>query len=159
MRLRTLWLPIILLALAGCGEGEEIKLEKGPYLQVDRESLGFGLEFGSGTFIGTTGFNSLYLENRGDQPLKLTGVSKTGNAAFTLRLPTELAEGQPLVLESLKRAFIEVQFKPQDVKLYQGVLAIKWDNAGTEVTKEIALSGCGIRPPNDTLPEVCKPAP
>lgn len=158
MRLRTLWLPIILLAVAGCGEGEEIKLEKGPYLQVDRESLGFGLEFGSGTFIGTTGFNSLYLENRGDQPLEITKVSKTGDGVFTLRLPTELAEGQTLVLQSLKRAFIEVQFKPSDEKLYRGVLSIE-SNAGNSATTQIPLSGCGIRPPNDTLPEVCKVAP
>ncbi len=156
MRLSTLWTPIILLTLAGCGEGEdEIELEKGPFLQVDRDSLGFNLEFGSGTLINTTGFNSLYIENRGDAPLELTKVTRSGAGEFSMKLPAELAEGRPLRLESLKRTFIEVQFKPQARRLYQGMLRIE-SNAGNVPMKDIALFGCGLRDTQDTLPEECK---
>jgi hypothetical protein len=156
MRLRTLWHPIILLALAGCGEGTgETNLEKGPFLQVDRASLGFGLEFGSGTLIDTTGFNSLYIENKGDEPLEITKVTKSGAGEFSMRLPTELAEGQPLKLESLKRTFVEVQFKPRDRRLYQGRLTIE-SNAANGGQINVDLFGCGLRNTEDTLPQECK---
>jgi hypothetical protein len=147
MRRRTLWLPIILLALAGCGGGEEdIELEKGPYLKVDRDSLGFGQEFGSGTYVGTTGFNSLYIENSGDEPLDITKVTKSGSGAFSMRLPTELAEGKTLRLESRKHTFIEVQFKPGEAKVYEGKLVIE-SNAANGAMKEVLLSGRGVTPP------------
>src|SRR5688572_22631002 len=99
MRLRTLVVPIILLAVAACGEGDDIKLEKGPFLLNDRNELLFDTEFGSGTYVGATTFNTLSLENRGDEPLTITEVTKSGSGAFTVRLPAQLAEKQPLTLE------------------------------------------------------------
>ncbi|MDY7226530.1 hypothetical protein [Hyalangium rubrum] len=145
MRLRTLLLPIILLALAGCGEDEEA-LKEGPFLFLDRESLGFDVEFGSGTYVGATGFNTLYIENRGDQPLEIKQVTKSGDGVFTLRLPQELSEGKSLVLESRKITFVEVQFKPTQAKDYTGTFTIE-SNAGNGATKAIPLTGRGIPPP------------
>ena len=145
MRLRPLWIPIILLSLAGCGE-DGVELEKGPFLKVDRDSLGFDQEFGSGTYVGATGFNSLYIENGGDAPLEISKISKSGSGTFSVRLPTELAEGKTLTLESLKRTFIEVQFKPGEARVYEGKLLIE-SNAANAAMKEILLSGKGLPPP------------
>jgi hypothetical protein len=147
MRLRTLVVPIILLALAACGEGDDIKLEKGPFLLNDRNELLFDTEFGSGTFVGATTFNTLSLENRGDEPLTITGVTKSGSGAFSVRLPPELSEaGQSLTLQSRKTTFIEVQFKPSEARTYEGKLTIT-SNAANAPTKEIRLFGKGVTPP------------
>lgn len=146
MRLKTLVFPIILLALAACGEGDEIKLEKGPFLLNDRNELLFDTEFGSGTFVGATTFNTLILENRGDEPLEITSVTKTGPGVFTMRVPQELADGQPVRLESRKTTFIEVQFKPTQATTYEGKLTIT-STALNAPTRDIRLFGKGITPP------------
>jgi hypothetical protein len=146
MRLKTLVVPIILLAVAACGEGDDIKLEKGPFLLNDRNELLFDTEFGSGTFVGATTFNTLSLENRGDEPLTITEITKSGPGAFTVRLPEQLAAGEPLTLESRKTTFIEVQFKPPEARTYEGKLTIT-SNAANAATKEIRLFGKGVTPP------------
>lgn len=146
MRLKTLMLPIILLAVAACGEGDDIKLEKGPFLLNDRNELLFDTEFGSGTYVGATTFNTLSLENRGDEPLTITKVEKTGPGAFTVRLPDALAAGNSLTLESRKATFIEVQFKPTQATNYEGKLTIT-SNAANAPTKDIRLFGKGVTPP------------
>ena len=145
MRLRHLCFPIILLTLAGCG-GDDVKLEKGPFLFVDRESMGFDQEFGSGTYVGASTFNTLILENRGDKPLEITEVVKTGPAEFILTPPEGLAPGSPIRLESLKRAYVQVQFKPTQAKDYTGKLTIKSNSKdGTE--KVVDLVAKGVTPP------------
>ncbi len=146
MRLKTLVFPIILLALAACGEGDDIKLEKGPFLLNDRNELLFDTEFGSGTYVGATTFNTLSLENRGDAPLTISGVTKSGSGVFTVRLPEQLSGGGALTLESRKSAFIEVQFKPTQATSYEGKLTIT-SNAANAPTKEIRLFGKGVTPP------------
>jgi hypothetical protein len=146
MRLKTLMVPIILLAVAACGEGDDIKLEKGPFLLNDRNELLFDTEFGSGTFVGASTFNTLSLENRGDEPLEITKVAQSGSDNFRVTLPTELAAGQPLKLESRKTAFIQVQFTPPAARTYEGKLTIT-SNAANTPSKEIRLFGKGITPP------------
>jgi hypothetical protein len=147
MRLLNLWTPIILLALAGCGGGDDgVTLEKGPFLFVDRDSLGFDQEFGSGTYVGASTFNALYLENRGDQPLNITGVTLSAPSVFTLQLPDELSNGQTLTLDSRAHTSIQVQFKPTKAETYTGTLTIQ-SNAGNTPQKDISLSGKGVTPP------------
>lgn len=146
MRLRTLVFPIILLAMAGCGEGDGYELEQGPSLYNDRNELLFDTEFGSGTYVGASTFNTLILENRGDEPLEITEVTKTGPGVFTVRLPEGLAEGKALRLESRQKAFIEVQFKPTQATTYEGKLTIK-SNAKNAPAKDIRLFGKGVPPP------------
>jgi hypothetical protein len=146
MRLKTLVFPIILLALAACGGGDDIELEKGPFLLNDRNELLFDTEFGSGTYVGASTFNALLLENRGDKPLEITKVDQSGSSAFKVNLPAELAEGMTLKLESRKTALIQVQFTPTQVRDYEGKLTIT-SNAGNAPAKDIRLFGKGVTPP------------
>jgi hypothetical protein len=145
MRLRHLCFPIILLTLAGCG-GDDVQLEKGPFLFVDRESMGFDQEFGSGTYVGASTFNALYIENRGDEPLEIAAIEKIAPAEFIVQLPQELANGQPLKLESRGHASLQVQFKPASATTYEGRLSIR-SNAKNAATKDVLLSGKGVTPP------------
>ncbi|HVG62759.1 MAG TPA: hypothetical protein VNA24_29605 [Hyalangium sp.] len=146
MRLKTLVFPIILLALAACGGEDEIELQKGPFLLNDRNELLFDTEFGSGTYLGASTFNALLLENRGDAPLEITKVEKSGSGAFVVELPAELEEGLTLKLESRKTALIQVKFTPTQARDYEGKLTIT-SNAGNSPTKEIRLFGKGVTPP------------
>jgi hypothetical protein len=144
MRLRTPWLPIIMLALAGCGN-EVADIPVAPQLFTDRDGMGFNTEFGSGTFIGQTAFNSLTIENRGQETLELTDFSLSGPAVFTLKPPEGFTPGTPLRLETYDRAFVEVAFKPTDDIEYRGTLIIK-SNAANTPTKEIELMAKGVNP-------------
>lgn len=146
MRLRHLLFPIILLSLAGCGDGEDVQLEKGPFLFLDRDSMGFDQEFGSGTYVGASTFNALYIENRGDAPLEITAIEKIAPGEFTVQVPPELANGGTLKLESRGHASVQVQFKPTAAKAYDGRLSIH-SNAANAATKDITLSGKGVTPP------------
>lgn len=150
MRLKTLWFPIILLALAGCGGEDEIPLQKGPFLQPDRTKLQFDTEFGSGTYVGASTFNTLMLENRGDETLQITSVTKTGPSEFIVTLPEGLTADTPVTLESRKRAYIQVQFKPSRAQGYTGSLTIKTKGVpeSAPVTETVVeLEGKGIPPP------------
>jgi hypothetical protein len=146
MRLRALWSPIILLTLAGCGEGDDVQIEKGPFISVNRESLEFSQEFYAGTYVGASSFDSLYIENRGDEPLSITEIAKSGSGAFTITLPEELAQGKPLQLDTLEKAFLQAQFRPGEPREYTGMLTIK-SNARNMAEKQITLKAKGVNPP------------
>lgn len=146
MRLKTLWFPIILLALAGCGGEDDIPLQKGPFLQPDRIKLQFDTEFGSGTYVGASTFNTLMLENRGDETLQITSVTKSGPSEFIVTLPEGLTDSTPVTLESRKRAYVQVQFKPSKAQGYTGSITIK-SNSSTGAETVVELEGKGIPPP------------
>src|SRR3712207_1651901 len=61
MRPRPLWLSIIVIALAACGNDGP---SEQPELYVDRDSLGFGQEFGTGAYVNQEITESLYIENQ-----------------------------------------------------------------------------------------------
>ena len=143
MRLRTPWLPIILFALAGCGNGEEYP--EAPQIFTDRAEMGFNTEFNGGTFVGATAYNSLIIENRGLNTLELTEFTLSGPPVFTLTPPEGFEPGTPLRLETNKTAFVQVTFKPTDDVEYTGTLTIK-SNAANEPVKEIVLRGKGVNP-------------
>ncbi len=143
MRPSPLWLSVIFLALAACGNEEEPPME--PTLFLDRESLGFGQEFGLNTYVKQETTESLYIENRGQQTLEITEVTKSGASQFTLVLPEQLAKGEPVRLEYGKRTFVQLYFKPTEARKYEGKLLIK-SNAANAPQKEILLSGVGVNP-------------
>jgi hypothetical protein len=143
MQLRTRWLPIFFFALAGCGNETEIPKE--PTLFTDRDEMAFNREFGSGTFVGQTGFNSLVLENRGEGTLQITGITVSAPAQFKVTLPEGFTAETPLALETYKRAFVQVEFKPTDNVEYKGTLTIK-SNAANAAEKVITLNGLGVDP-------------
>jgi hypothetical protein len=138
-----LWLSVIFLALAACGNEQEPPVE--PTLFLDRESLGFGQEFGLGTYVNTEPIESLYIENQGQQPLEITEVTKSGASEFKFALPEQPTAEKPVRLEYGKRTFIQVSFKPTRAQKYEGKLLIK-SNAANAPTKEILLSGVGVNP-------------
>lgn len=139
MRLRPLWLSFIFIALAACGNDGP---SEQPELYVDRDSLGFGQEFGTGAYVNQEITESLYIENRGLRTLEISEVTKSGAAQFTLTLPEPLTKGETVKLEYGKRTFVQVAFKPTAAQKYEGKLLIK-SNAANEPQKEIALSGVG----------------
>jgi hypothetical protein len=147
MRLRTLWLPLIFIALAGCGNGEDpVELSEEPQLFLDRTQLQFDTEFGSGTYIGATTFNSLILENRGKKALEISSITKSGPGEFALTLPQDLRDGKTLRLESRQQAFVQVTFKPTAERTYEGKLVIQ-SNDPAAGEKEVPLIAKGVPAP------------
>lgn len=142
MRLRNFWLPLTIIALAGCG-GEGTDLPEAPQLLIDRTELSFDTEFSAGTYVGTTTFNTLYVENRGLQTLELTDVSLSGPGVFTLKRPENWPQGGALKLETYQRTYIEVAFKPNEAREFTGTLTLK-SNAANGGTRELPLKGKGI---------------
>lgn len=137
---RLLCLALTVVALASCGTGE--KLPPKPQLKVDRTSLGFGWEFGSGTFIGTKPQESLYIQNGGLENLKISSVDQSGDKEFTFEGPTKME------LKGLERTFIRVVFAPTAEKAYRGELTIR-SNAENTPQQVISLSGCGVKASTD----------
>ncbi|RYZ34915.1 MAG: hypothetical protein EOO71_37440 [Myxococcaceae bacterium] len=142
MRLRNLWLPLTIIALAGCGDEAE-ELPNTPQLLIDRTELSFDTEFAAGTYVGATTFNTLYLENRGLQTLELNEATLSGPGVFTMKKPEEWPENGPMKLETYQRTFIEVAFKPNAARDFEGKLTIKSNSADGD-TRELALKGKGI---------------
>jgi hypothetical protein len=140
--------PIVLgIFVALCACGKEEALPEKPQLRVDRDSIGFGQEFGTSTFIGTSPQDSLLLENRGLQTLKISAVTRAGDPEFTIDGPVD-AQGKPTVeIVGRGRAFIRVVFTPRAEKLYSGQITIS-SNAQNTPEKFIQLSGKGVKAPD-----------
>ncbi|MFP2925537.1 hypothetical protein ACLESO_10020 [Pyxidicoccus sp. 3LG] len=141
MQLRTRWLPIIFFAMAGCGD--EVDLPKAPQLFTDRDEMAFNREFESGTFVNTTGYNSLVFENRGEETLQVTEITLSAPSEFKLLAPEGYVAGTPFPLETYKRAFITVEFTPRAAREYTGTVTIK-SNAANTPEKVITLNGRGV---------------
>jgi hypothetical protein len=116
---------------------------------VDRSSLGFGLEFGSGTYLGTAPQQHLLISNGGKAPLIITSAVLSGAdaAAFSIAGPVllTLATGQ--------QTFVRVIFKPSAARNYAASVAIA-SNAENAPAKEIALSGRGISAGDSGVPSI-----
>lgn len=116
-----------------------------PQLIVDRESLGFGQEFGSGVYIGTTKTDSIQLMNGGLEDLKIESAVYSADPSFVAEGPLKLT------LKGKETTFIRVTFTPTAEKVYTGSILIV-SNADTNATnksapmKTIGISGRGIKP-------------
>jgi len=132
----------IIVASLGCGKES---LPQKPQLIVDRESLGFGQEFGSGVYIGTMKTDSIQIQNGGLEDLKIESAAYTGDQAFVPEGPLKLT------LKGKETTFIFVLFTPTAEKVYNGSILIV-SNAETNATtksspmKTIGISGRGFKP-------------
>jgi hypothetical protein len=106
----------------------------------DRIALQFGLEVGSGTFIGTKPIESISIRNGGLENLSVSAVTLSGDSAFSVK--TEPAT-LPAAIKGKQYFFVQVSFAPTQAKLYSGTLTIQ-SNAENTPSQVIQLSGCGI---------------
>lgn len=126
-------------------------------LCVDFDSIGFGQEFGTGTYIGTEQQRSLAITNGGIADLVLESVTNTGDSAFRYSGSWDGGIGEAAVIKGKQKAFVTVYFKPTAAKAYTGTIDIK-SNAENAPDKSIAVSGCGVPTDGGSSPCYCKAA-
>lgn len=136
--IRALTIGLAIVALQSCSQGPT--LPQKPQLKLDRSSLGFGQEFGSGTFVGTEPTQSLQISNAGQDTLNIMSVTLDGpdKGAFTQMGPTSMT------LKSGDQTFVQLIFTPTAAKLYTASLTIT-SNADSAVS----MTNCG---PNCSVP-------
>ncbi len=134
---RALSICTAILALSACSPGTDLPVK--PQLKLDRDSLGFGQEFGSGTYVGTMPMQNLKISNGGQQALTLTSAELSGPdaAAFTKSGPGSNT------LKSGEDTFIQFVFAPTQARLYSATLTIV-SNAENAPSKTVAVTGKGI---------------
>ncbi len=153
---------VILMGLAACGntagkpcDGEFLAAKA--QLCVDFDSLGFGQEFGTGTYIGTEPPRSLSITNGGITDLVLESVTTNGDPAFRYVASWDGGIGVGAVIKGKQKAFMTVYFKPAQAKAYTGNITIK-SNAENAPSKSIGVSGCGVPADGGSSPCYCKAA-
>lgn len=147
MRIRLLlWTSLTALAVA-CGSQEP---PNDPTLFVNTTKLGFGQELNSGTFIGTTGFNSVFLRNDGVKTLTIASANLSGDSAFSINQPLDKT-----TLDYKDSATMTIAFVPHaPPKVHTGTLTITSDAKNTP-TVTVSLSGCGVNPVTPDL-SICE---
>lgn len=155
----------ILCGFGACGKAPAIcdpgNLTKNPQLCADRDSLGFAQEFHTGTYLGTTGYETLSMRNGGTGDLVLTDVTISGDRNFKYTASWLSAEGAPLTvtgsgtlagttIKGNQKEFIQVEFHPDAGQQYTGTLTVV-SNAENSPSKTFAVSGCGV-PTSGELP-------
>lgn len=138
VRVSVLTSVATLVALVACGKPAEDHPNE-PTIITDRDSLGFGQEFNSGVYIGTSKQESLLIQNDGLQPLTIERIDKTGDSEFSMELPPELK------VPGLGHTFVRFFFTPKEEKTYHGTITIVSD-AKNQPQKVIQLSGRGVKP-------------
>lgn len=131
MRLRVILIGFLVSLAAGCQK----PIPESPQLVVTPEKVDF-----ESKYIGTEPQLSLGLRNDGLNNLVISGVDKTGDAAFTMTGPIETT------VKGLDVTFIRVTFKPTAVRTYSGSITIR-SNAENSPSKTIELAGVGMAPP------------
>ncbi len=158
-------ITLIFVSFAACGKAPKVcdpdSLLSKAQLCTDRDSLGFGQEFGSGTFIGTDVPESLSIRNGGIAPLNISAVTTSGDSQFRYIASWDDNSTDGMIpattVPGNKTVFIQVFFKPTQAKAYTGSLVITSD-AENAPTKTLAVTGCGVPTDGGTSPCYCKPA-
>jgi hypothetical protein len=112
-----------------------------PFITTDRGSIGFGQEFGSGTFIGTKPMESLSINNEGLSDLHISSITLTGDPEFSMMPQTT----PPVTVKGEQSTFVALFFAPTQVKTYTANLNIKSDAENTK-SLDVAISGKGLQP-------------
>ncbi len=133
---RSIAVLAVAVTLFGCGK--EVLPTK-PQLVLDRESIGFGAEFGSGVFIGTTRTETLQIQNGGLEDMTLS-AEFMGDAEFKIEGPLKTT------LKGKERTFIRVEVSPKAEKIYMGTLTIT-SNAENAPKKVVPVSAKAFKAP------------
>lgn len=149
----------ILSAFSSCGQptnpmpcdGET--LMSTPHLCPDRGSIGFALEFNSGTFIGTKPQESLRLTNGSTANLDITAISYSGDPAFTYDTSPDAI---PATIAGNKNMLVRVVFAPTEARRYTGKLTVQ-SNAANGAERTFDITGCGV-PVDGGIPAECRTA-
>lgn len=158
---------VILTGFTSCGKppllpdgGIDIcskdNLQTNPTLCPDRTSLGFGEEFGTGTYIGTKPPETISIRNGGQGALEVSSVQLTGDSAFTMQVSYDAPSGGtgtdlPATIKVNKYMFLQVVFAPTAAKQYNGTITLT-SNAANAPTQTFTLSGCGVPADGGTSP-------
>ena len=140
MTLRHLLAAAIFLAPVACGKPEPTLPQK-PQILTDRNSIGFGQEYGSGTYIGTKPPESLLIMNKGLDNLHIDDVSLVGAKEITM---------DPIASNDIKgndHTFIRFFFEPKAEGVFKATVTIN-SNADNEPHKAIEISGKGVKAPD-----------
>jgi hypothetical protein len=143
----------ILLALACTGKPgkaceADVLLDQAQ-LCPDRASLGFGLEFRTGTFIGSAPVDAISIKNGGVADLNISSVTITGDTAFTYSPSWQVVSVQgagslpSTTVTGNKAVFVQVEFKPTQARAYSGAITVV-SNAENTPSVTFAISGCGV---------------
>lgn len=138
MRVRVLAASaaVIFVALLACGKDDR---PAGPTLVLDRDSLGFGQEFDTGVYVGTSKQESLMIQNQGREDLVISGVDFAGDSAFAMELSDKMT------VPAGERTFIRFTFTPPAAQMYAATATIH-SNAINAPDKVVELTGRGVDP-------------
>jgi hypothetical protein len=135
----------IIIGFSACGKPPSL-CDVGYYLDTPQlcasnASLGFGLEFRTGTIIGTSQPNTLDLRNGGLADLVVESVTRTGDSAFTSSLSYDLPDGGststlPTALQAGKHLYVQVLFAPTQARAYSGLITVR-SNSGPEAIRNL----------------------
>ncbi len=139
MRALALPVAVIMLALAACENQPPPPVA--PQIKLDKSSLGFGQEFGSGTYLGTSTYDTLIVMNEGQQDLVINSATKSGDTTGSFTITPNPPWPDPIPYNG--QGFIRVLFRPRDAGVVTATLTID-SNAENAPSIDIALSGRGM---------------
>lgn len=122
----------------------------------DRASLGFGQEFGTGTYIGQKPQDTIDIRNGGIANLNVASATISGDAEFTLSVAYNKADGTigtelPGAVPGNKNLFLRVIFAPTLAKAYSATVTVTSDAENTP-TATFPITGCGVPTDGGTSP-------
>lgn len=142
---------VILSIFPACGKApvacEADSLMDEPHACPDRASLGFGLEFGTATVIGTKPLDSLTIRNGSVKSLEVSAANYSGDSAFKVSFePTA-----PATIQGNKNMYVQVEFAPTEARAYSGTVTVTTNAVNADGgLLTFPISGCGIPPDKNT---------
>lgn len=97
---------------------------------------------GLGTYVGTSRSDSLDIKNGGIQDMVVSGISISGDSAFTYTTSQPL----PYTIPGLQHLFVTFYFAPTAARVYSASATIV-STAANDPSKTVGLSGQGVAPP------------
>jgi hypothetical protein len=164
-----LFASLLMLGALGCPDNSKpcdpnAPLKEKAQLCADRLSLGFGMEFGSGTYIGTSVPNTLSIRNGGLEDLIIDSVSLLGPKEFAMTVADpDGGTDVPITVPGNEHMFVQLTFAPKAAMFYDGGLVIKSNAENTPAADSTCggggsgewcfkVTGCGVPADGGTSP-------